>query len=435
MESGRKKSYAFTILACAIVAVLSIAYIDHNERQARATHDEKVTTLGQIFQQFGYGGAIHAFKNYALRGGEHYRQLAEKKLSGLTALVGKFEASASTTSAESKAIAQVSTVIEEYRRKLAIARDAIAQGTPPGPALDQLVRVDDEQALDGIAAVITLLDADQKTLSRSSRNKRLLAALVLTSFFLINFFLYLREIGYLERTNASLVTANEELLQFSYRSSHDLKAPLITIRGLSTCILEDIEFGDYDEVKANVSKISMLAARLEQLVSGLLQLARADLNNRGNDELDIAKIVDDIYAANLTIANAADVRMIQDINLPDRPIGSKPVIELVLSNLIVNAIKYADPQREESYVKVRASNDGHALKIEVADNGLGIRDDYQSKVFGIFEKFHPSQSGGSGLGLYMIKKTVERLAGTIHLDSKYGEGSTFRVSIPLQANL
>jgi signal transduction histidine kinase len=104
---------------------------------------------------------------------------------------------------------------------------------------------------------------------------------------------------------------------------------------------------------------------------------------------------------------------------------------MVVNNLISNAIKYHDLQKEQPYVRVKARDqpEQNTFSIEVSDNGAGIMETYQDKVFDMF--FRGSEkSDGSGLGLYIVKKIVEKLEGKIELRTRYREGTTFTITLP-----
>jgi signal transduction histidine kinase len=133
---------------------------------------------------------------------------------------------------------------------------------------------------------------------------------------------------------------------------------------------------------------------------------------------------------NLQFMEHAD-RVSHDIDLRSSPpFHSDPVrIGIVLNNLISNAVKYQELSRENSYVRIEIENSEEEATIRIIDNGIGIPDKYQEKVFNLF--FRASiQSYGSGMGMYIVKNAVEKLRGTIHLDSSEGVGSTFTVVLP-----
>lgn len=107
----------------------------------------------------------------------------------------------------------------------------------------------------------------------------------------------------------------------------------------------------------------------------------------------------------------------------------KTLIQRILENLISNAVKYSDPEKPERYVRVEVSEINKDTRIQVSDNGLGIPEEYFSEVFGMFKRFHKTSSFGSGLGLYLVKKNLEKINGEISLESS-PEGTVFIIVLP-----
>jgi signal transduction histidine kinase len=114
----------------------------------------------------------------------------------------------------------------------------------------------------------------------------------------------------------------------------------------------------------------------------------------------------------------------------DLEINSDPSrLRVILNNLLHNAIKYADPSKENSMIWITTSREGNACIIEIKDNGIGIATDLQPRIFEMFFRA-TSLSTGSGLGLYIVKESLEKISGTIAFESLPGKGSTFRVTLP-----
>jgi len=107
----------------------------------------------------------------------------------------------------------------------------------------------------------------------------------------------------------------------------------------------------------------------------------------------------------------------------------RATIQQVLENLISNAIKYSDPEKTNRFVKVEVSDSNGSILIRILDNGLGIPKKYDDEIFGMFKRFHKSSSFGSGLGLYLVKKNVEKINGEISFQRR-SEGSVFTIVLP-----
>ena len=226
-----------------------------------------------------------------------------------------------------------------------------------------------------------------------------------------------------------LEVANDELTQFSYRVSHDLKAPLITVRGLSEFIADDIEAKDYDEAAKNTQKIIKQIYRLESLIADILNLAKAGLVDVPSKKVVVYDLIkQSVESLDQLIRDnelEIEIEISKDLNclLPDSR------VQQIVENFISNSAKYFDPKKESNKLVISAYYDQKNLKLSFVDNGLGIPDEYQDRVFQMFKRFHPKTSFGSGLGLYLVKKHIDQMGGAISFESS-PEGTTFNIEIP-----
>lgn len=234
----------------------------------------------------------------------------------------------------------------------------------------------------------------------------------------------------LEEYNNKLEASNEELSQFSYRTSHDLKAPLITVRGLANAIEEDIGDGDFDEAKRNAHKIALHVKRLEDLVVDILSLAKAELEESTDEKIALKAIVDEVKDSLFKTYIDHDVVITVLINDSDELFTSKVRLRQVLENLISNAIKYKDQRKSSSLITISTKVHNSKYQIFIEDNGLGIPNISQSYVFKMFQRFHPNIRYGSGLGLYIVKKHIEKMNGHISFNSSE-RGTTFTLTFPV----
>lgn len=225
----------------------------------------------------------------------------------------------------------------------------------------------------------------------------------------------------------------DELSQFAYRTSHDLRAPLVSIQGLCDVVQEDLEDGELDEVGQNIGRIRRSVERLDRLVSDILALSRADLS------------VEEAQSVNLP-ALVAEVAERVNETLPQHPVAirigevfASPVrvpqarISQILENLISNSVKYANPERDDPQVNISVDHHAGKLMLEVDDNGLGIPEQFQGRLFQMFQRFHPHVTNlGSGLGMSIVKKHVDQLGGSVHVTSS-PDGTRIQVMIPARA--
>lgn len=234
----------------------------------------------------------------------------------------------------------------------------------------------------------------------------------------------------LELKALDLERANEELSQFAYRTSHDLKAPLITIQGLASYVEKDFASGKMEEAKRNLTKIISQSKKLERLVTDILSLTKADLSDIGEEDLDFKVMIEDIKERLADLISENKVKILTEVSAGKLYQMQKSRITQILENLISNSVKYCNPRKNERFVNVRILDDnrGGSL-IEVEDNGLGIPQQHQNELFKMFKRFHPNVAYGSGLGMSIVKKHVDKMGGRIRINSTEN-GTTIQMSFP-----
>ena len=226
-------------------------------------------------------------------------------------------------------------------------------------------------------------------------------------------------------TMAKLEQRNQELDQFAYVTSHDLKAPLRAIANLATWIEEDLG----DSIPAeNIEQFELLknrVHRMEGLINGLLAYSRAGRKQQQTERVDVGTLLADIVDSlsplgQFSVEIAPGMPVLKTRRVP---------LQQVLANLISNAIKHHN--RADGKVQVQAYEREHAYEFVVIDDGPGIDAVYHQKIFTIFQTLRARDDlESTGIGLSIVKKTVEAEGGTISLVSKLGEGSTFRFTWP-----
>lgn len=234
------------------------------------------------------------------------------------------------------------------------------------------------------------------------------------------------EIRVQERT-AKLQELIAELESFSYSVSHDLRAPLRIIAGYAQVVLDDFGSTLVPEVEQYLKRISRSAERMDQLTQDVLaytRLARGDLEFA---PLDLEKIVQE------TIEQYPQLAPLRTALRVRRPLaavmGHGPSLVQALSNLLGNAVKFARPGVPLRVV-VSTQMKGDRVRLSVKDNGIGIEQEHHAKIFQIFERVAGQEVPGTGIGLAIVKKSVERMHGTVSLVSQLGKGSTFILELP-----
>lgn len=223
-----------------------------------------------------------------------------------------------------------------------------------------------------------------------------------------------------------LKAINQELDDYAYIASHDLKSPLRGINQLAGWIEEDLKDSLDDETRENLTLIRSRINRMEKLLDDLLAYSRAGRTKDEITEVDTKAIITDVYDL---MSKPAGMRLNLADNMPTLQTHRTP-LELVLRNLISNAIKHHN--KEEGIISLSAINVEGGIEFNVSDDGPGVRPDQQQRIFEMFQTLKTRDDvEGSGMGLAMVKKIVESVGGWITVQSDGRSGCTFRFFWPL----
>lgn len=227
-----------------------------------------------------------------------------------------------------------------------------------------------------------------------------------------------------ERTK-ELEYKNQQLDAFVYKASHDIKGPLKSIIGLAKLGIMDVEDANAQEYFCHIEKSS---ERLDNLVGDLLQVSKIKSSNIKETKINFEEIIEEIKYS-LNNLPKFDTFQVELTIAQDRDFYSdKNIIYSIFQNLIENAFTYRDLTKENSMLKICIEINNEKAIFEFEDNGMGINQDNQEKVFDMF--FRASDiSGGSGLGLYLVKMAVNKIGGRINIESKVKKGTTFTIVI------
>lgn len=223
-----------------------------------------------------------------------------------------------------------------------------------------------------------------------------------------------------------LARSNEELEQFAYVASHDLKAPLRGIENLASWIEEDLSDKLEGETRSNMDLLKSRVRRLESLLSDLLAYSRAGRDDNVVRDVDTRALVAELAS----LLSPPDGFRIEPS--PDLPTLRTPQAALtqVLQNLIGNAIKH-HPDPANGLIEVKAERRGNMYEFEVYDNGSGIPEQFRERVFGMFQTLRPRDDvEGSGMGLAIVRKLVERQAGKVWLSERDAGGLVVHFTWP-----
>ncbi|MCB9231568.1 MAG: PAS domain S-box protein [Bacteroidia bacterium] len=229
-----------------------------------------------------------------------------------------------------------------------------------------------------------------------------------------------------QKAEEELLQRNFELDNFVYRASHDLKAPLNSVMGLISLIEEE---DPGDAIRQYISLMNRSILKLEAFILDLADYSRNARLEITSTEINFAEMVRESVNDLSFMENADKTTISIDIDQKYPFFSDSVRISIILNNFISNAIKYQDLEKEKGLVDISVRVTPEWATIQITDNGLGIAEEYQDKIFNMF--FRASvQAHGTGLGLYIVKDAIEKLKGKIKVQSSPGEGSTFTIQLP-----
>lgn len=227
--------------------------------------------------------------------------------------------------------------------------------------------------------------------------------------------------------NIHLEKTNAELDRFLYSTSHDLRSPLSSIKGL-------VNIARMETVDEKLQRyFTMMIDRVDKLdffIKDIIDYSKNARTEVRAEPVDFELLIQEVTENLKYIEGAESIKFKNQVDIPHPLNADKNRLSIVLNNLLANAIKYHDPHKEEQWIEVHVSNSNGTVKVRVSDNGMGIDLEHHNKVFDMFYR-GTFQSKGSGLGLYIVQETVAKMNGTIGLESVPGKGSSFLITLPV----
>ena len=226
-----------------------------------------------------------------------------------------------------------------------------------------------------------------------------------------------------------LETRNTELERFTYTVSHDLRSPLVTIRGFLGYLRQDVVSGDLTRFDKDISRIANAVDKMQTLLNDLLELSRIGRIITTLKDIPFREVVDE--SVNLLSGVLEECKVVLQIqeNLPTVHGDPTRLIE-IMQNLISNAAKFMGNQPQPGIeIGTRGLDSDGKPVLFVRDNGIGIEPEYHERIFGLFNRLNP-EIEGTGIGLTLVKRIVEVHGGRIWLESQPGEGTTFLFTLP-----
>lgn len=231
---------------------------------------------------------------------------------------------------------------------------------------------------------------------------------------------------------AELEVAVRELESFSFTVSHDLKSPMRAVDGYTKILMEDLsEKLDEDslQILRNISKISKESI---EMISKMLQYSRTARAELNKEEVNMEKIIYDVYNELRLTCPERDVSLVLDSGLPSVS-GDRVMLKLLLQNVLSNAFKFTR-DAAKAVITVGCTLTAEDYVFYVRDNGIGFDMKYSGKLFSVFQRLHTAEEfEGSGIGLVTVKKIIEKHGGRVWIDSKVKYGTTIYFTFPFGA--
>jgi len=231
-----------------------------------------------------------------------------------------------------------------------------------------------------------------------------------------------------QRTEA-LEAKNKEMETFTYSVSHDLKAPLRGIDGYSRLLQEDyIDLLD-DEGRLFLNNVRQSAAQMNQLIEDLLAYSRMERRDIQPMEIDLISVIDGLIAQRTLDLESRQIEV--SVNLPFQTIHSDiATVRQVLTNFLDNAVKFSREAPPKT-IAISGIDDEDSWTLWIKDNGIGFDQQYTDRIFEIFQRLHRAEDfPGTGIGLAIVKKAVERVGGRCWAEGTLGQGATFFIKVP-----
>jgi len=225
-----------------------------------------------------------------------------------------------------------------------------------------------------------------------------------------------------------LEKANQALESFSYSVSHDLRAPLRAIEGFSKILNEEYSRVLDEQGSKYLSIIASSVTRMNQLISGLLMIFRVTKTELKKCAIDMNLLVEECIKELENSEQLSKVSISRHVLLEGQ--GDPVLIKQIWTNLLQNAIKFSS-KKEKSVIDIRSYLDDHQVVYSISDNGVGFNQQYAKKLFTVFQRLHaPDEFEGTGIGLALVERIIQRHSGSVWADGIEGEGATFYFSLP-----
>ncbi len=229
-------------------------------------------------------------------------------------------------------------------------------------------------------------------------------------------------------SHEELRDTNEELKAFAYSVSHDLRAPLRAMEGFGQALMEDYRDDLDPTAEEYITRIINASKRMDELINDLLTYSRVSRGELTLRPVELKSLIDNVVGDmkhQIEQCNA-DIKLGKKI---PKVIAHEGTLYRIIENIISNAIKFI-PRGKKPKIKIYGEDRGKTLRLWIEDNGIGIQKDHYKRIFRVFERLHGRETyPGTGIGLAIVKKGVDKMDGRVGLESKIGEGTRFWIEL------
>jgi PAS domain S-box-containing protein len=240
-------------------------------------------------------------------------------------------------------------------------------------------------------------------------------------------FISLHDITKKKTKEQELQRSNEQMDQVIYKTTHDLKAPLRSALGLVNLA----ERATPEEQEKYLGLIKKSLYKLDSFIEEMNIFFRSEKLALQNTRIDLKEILQDELSNFNDLTELNKITVDLTVNQSTDFYSDSIRLKTIVGNLLSNAVKYFDSNKSESFIKISVSVNDETCQLQMVDNGIGIAPEYQERIFELFFRA-TDVSEGTGLGLFIVKDTVEKLSGKIEVLSQLGEGTTFTINLPNQ---
>lgn len=220
---------------------------------------------------------------------------------------------------------------------------------------------------------------------------------------------------------------NTEMDSFFYRVSHDLKGPIASLLGLSDLAKRDVTD---EKSMVYIKMFENQVKRLNMIVMELINITELNYRDIKRTDINFYEIIDNCITSYTYLPNFERISFKVEVESNLKFSSEWYIINTIFQNLIENSVKYLDKEKEHSFVEITVKSTKTDVILRVEDNGQGIGKEHQVKIFDMFYRAN-NNADGTGLGLFILKRAVERLKGEIKLDSELNMGTTFTIHLPI----